>query len=259
MLTVRRWYARYGLIFVGGVLVVGVAWLLHRTQGTAIYEMYYWVSRPFVPEPPAIGQQQLTNVRILELEHRLAELERQNQQLKQLLGYVKTQPQEAITASIIGRSASEWWKQAILNRGSQNSIKVGDVITSTGGLVGRVVHVTPHTSRVLLISDPASRVGATVSRSRSMGLIEGKSSQIAVMRFFEKVPDVRAGDTVTTSPVSRLFPTGLPIGRVQSVNLESWPAPEATIQLSAPLNSLEWAIVQPYQWEGTSGQERQEN
>ena len=76
-----------------------------------------------------------------------------------------------------------------------------------------------------------------------MGYIKGQGSQIATMQFFEKVPDVRPGDTVATSAVSRLFPSGLPIGRVKSVNLESGPAPQATIELTAPIDHLEWVAV----------------
>jgi rod shape-determining protein MreC len=80
-----------------------------------------------------------------------------------------------------------------------------------------------------------------------MGLVKGKGSQIAVMEFFEKVPDIKPGDIVTSSPVSQLFPAGLPIGRVQSVNLEKGPAPEAKIILTAPIDNLEWVIVHPFE------------
>jgi rod shape-determining protein MreC len=146
----------------------------------------------------------------------------------------------------VGRSADYWWQQVTLGRGSQDGIKEGFVVTGIGGLVGRVISVTPHTSKVLLVSDPSSRVGASISRSRDMGLIKGQGDQTAVMQFFEKVPDVRPGDIVTTSAVSTRFPSGLPIGKVKSVNLESGPAPEATIELSAPLNYLEWVIVHPF-------------
>ncbi|GBF83442.1 rod shape-determining protein [Aphanothece sacrum FPU3] len=60
------------------------------------------------------------------------------------------------------------------------------------------------------------------------------------------MPKVQPGDTITTSPVSRLFPDGLPIGRIESVNLEKGPAPEATLVLTAPINDLEWAVIHPF-------------
>jgi rod shape-determining protein MreC len=248
MFTVRRVkWTRLGVQAFLIIAVMVVAWLLRQTQGAAIQELYYWLVRPFQSESATVVEKQLTNARIVELEQQIAELEQENQQLRKLLGYFEKHKQTAITAPIVGRSADNWWQHVILGRGSRDGIKVGYPVTGVGGLVGRVIEVTPSTSRVLLIGDPNSRVGATVTRSRSMGLIKGQGSQIAVMEFFEKVPDIRPGDIVTTSTVSQLFPAGLPIGRVQSVDLEKGPAPEAKIILTAPVNRLEWAIVQPFQ------------
>jgi rod shape-determining protein MreC len=81
-----------------------------------------------------------------------------------------------------------------------------------------------------------------------MGFLRGQGSNRAVLQFFDKVPDVRRGDVVSTSPVSKLFPSGLPLGRVESVNLDKSPAPEAVIELTAPVSYLEWVVVYP---EGT--------
>ena len=246
MLIVRRWYGRYGSKLIWAAVVIGIGWFLRQTQGAAILELYYWVTRPLHLESPELLQERLTNARITELEQRLVELDRQNQQLQKLLGYFEAQQQDVIAAPIIGRSPDDWWRQIILGRGSQDGIEVGFVVTGIGGLIGRIVDVTPHTSRVLLISDPTSHVGARVSRTGTMGVIKGDNSRIAIIRFFEKVPKVKPGDTITTSPVSRLFPDGLPIGRVQSVDLEKGPAPEAKIVLTAPINDLEWAVIHPF-------------
>jgi rod shape-determining protein MreC len=79
-----------------------------------------------------------------------------------------------------------------------------------------------------------------------MGFLQGQSSQEAKMSLFEKAADVKVGDIVVTSSVSRLYPSGFPVGRVKSVNVTKGPAPEATIQLTAPLNSLEWVFVYPF-------------
>ena len=243
MFTLRRWWNRHavraGLI----CLALGTAWTVRQTQGTAIFEVYQWVSRPFQGGPPREAVQE--NARIEELQQRLVELESQNQQLKGLLGYVSSRPDKGVTAPIIGRSADHWWQQIVLGRGSRDGIKVGSIVSGTGGVVGRVVQVGPSTSRVLLISDPSSQVGVTIARSRFMGYMRGQAESRAVMEFFDKVPDVRPGDVVTTSSFSRLFPAGLPIGRVESVNLSKSPAPEAIIELSAPISYLEWVIVYP--------------
>jgi rod shape-determining protein MreC len=201
------------------------------------------ITRPF--QLGSTQEERLTDARVLELQQRLVELETQNQKLKELLNYAKTQKPKGTVAPIVGRSADHWWQQVTLGRGSQDGIKKDFIAMGPGGLVGRVVSVTPNSSRVLLLSDATSRVGATVSRSRSMGFMRGQGSNRAVLQFFDKVPDVRRGDVVSTSPVSQLFPPGLPLGRVESVNLDKSPAPEAVIELTAPVSYLEWVIVYP--------------
>ncbi|MDY6783374.1 MAG: rod shape-determining protein MreC [Cyanobacteriota bacterium] len=244
MFTVRRWWERYGTQVFLSILVLGTALLVRQTQGTAISELYYWMVRPLQPRP--LPEERLTNARVDELQAKVDELEQQNDKLKGLLDYTEGQKLQSIAAPIAGRSVDRWWNQVILGRGSRDGIEVDFVVSGPGGLVGRVVQVTPHTSRVLLVSDPSIRVGATVGRSRQMGTLRGQSADRAVMEFFDKVPDVKAGDKVLTSTVSRLFPPGIPVGHVESVNLEKSPAPEVIVRLSAPLDYLEWVIVHPY-------------
>ncbi|MBD2093012.1 rod shape-determining protein MreC [Microcoleus sp. FACHB-1515] len=243
MYTLRRWWERNGLRVGLTSLAIASAWLVRQTQGAMVAEIYQVISRPFQTGPTAA--QQIENAQTQELQQRLVELESQNQRLQQLLNYTSTQPGEAIAAPIIGRSADHWWQQITLGRGSRDGIEEGAIVSGTGGLIGRVVRVTPNTSRVLLISDPSSQVGVTISRSRSMGYLRGQAGNRAIMEFFDKVPDVRPGDVVSTSSFSRLFPAGLPVGRVESIDMNKTPAPEAVIQFSAPVNVLEWVIVTP--------------
>ncbi len=247
MFILRRWWDRHGVAIVLGGMTLSAAWLVRQTQGAAIFEAYQLMTRPFQVGPTK--EERLTDARVLELQERLVELESQNQKLKELLDYSKPQTKQGIVASIVGRSADHWWQQVTLGRGSNDGIKVGYIVMAPGGLVGRISSVTPNSSRVLLISDATSRVGAVLSRSRSMGFIRGQGSNRAVLQFFDKVPDVRRGDVVSTSPVSQIFPPGLPLGRVESVNLDKSPAPEAVIELTAPVSYLEWVMVYP---EGTT-------
>lgn len=244
MFAVRRWWGLYarraGLI----TLAVGTAWLIRETQGAAIYEAYQWLARPL--QPGLTKPEQLENAYVLELQERIVELENQNQTLQTLIEYTDTLTEPGIIAAVIGRSADHWWQQVTLGKGSNAGIEVGYVVTGPGGLVGRVTSVTPNTSRVLLISDPNSRVGVTISRSRSMGYMRGQAGNRVVMEFFDKAPDVKVGDVVTTSSYSRLFPNDIPIGRIESVDVSKGLAPEAMIQLSAPISILEWVTVQPF-------------
>lgn len=243
MYAIRRWWTRHGIRLGLIALALGTAWAIRQTQGTWVMEAYRWLAQPL--EGSATSDEVLESARNQELHQRILELESQNRELKQLLGYKATLPQEGVAAPVIGRGADHWWQQVTLGRGRLHGIKTGAIVTSTGGLVGRVIHVTDHTSRVLLISDPSSQVGVNISRSRYMGYMRGRSENRAVMEFFDKVPDVRPGDVITTSSFSQLFPAGWPVGRVESIDLTKSPAPEATIAFSTPLNRLEWVVVYP--------------
>lgn len=243
MYAVRRWWDRNGIRLGLVGLALGSAWLIRQTQGGLVYEVYRGLVQPFVGE--SAPSEPKKDARSLELEQRLVELESQNRQLKELLGYIEKHPTEGTVAPVIGRSADHWWQQVILGRGRQDGIEIGAIVSGEGGIVGRVIQVTPNTSRILLISDPTSQLGVTVSRSRNMGYIRGQAANRVIMEFFDKVPDVRPGDVVATSSYSQLFPPGLPVGVVESVNLNKSPAPEAVVELSAPISRLEWVVVSP--------------
>ena len=225
------------------VLAVSAAFWVRQTQGYLFFEIYNLLSLPFQPSP--VQQEVLVNAHIKELEIKLQELEQQNKNLTQLLNYTKTNNLKGIVAPVIGRSADYWWKKVTLGRGSKDGIQESFIVMGTGGLVGRITRVTAHTSQVLLVSDPSSKVGVGIVRSRQMGFMKGQGNDKAVMEFFDNAPDIKDGDMVSTSAYSQLFPAGLPVGTVESVNLTNTPAPEAIVKLSAPLNILEWVNVYP--------------
>ncbi len=244
MFALRRWWTRHALKAGMVTLAISSAWLLRATQGAALYEAYHWLTRPL--QPGVSREEQFENSYILELQQRIIELESQNRTLQALEDYEASLSEPGVRATVIGRAADHWWQHVILNRGSRQGVAPGYVVTGPGGLVGRVVAVSPSTSKVLLISDPTSRVGAKVSRNRIMGVVRGQSNNRVVMEFFEKSPDVKAGDVIVTSSYSRLFPQDVPIGRIESLDLTKSPAPEATIQLSSPLPILEWVVIHSF-------------
>jgi rod shape-determining protein MreC len=245
MYSARRKWTRQGTRLVLIALALAGAWYLRTYHGSLVLELYGLLTRPFQGETSIATEQFLADQRVRELQNRLSEIEYQNQQLKSQLGYYKAQKKPVITAPIIGRSPSDWWREIVIGRGSADGIAKDASVTGIGGLIGRITEVTPHTSRVILISNSHSRIGATIGRSRAMGLIQGKDSQIATLRFFEKAPDVKVGDVVSTSAVSRLFTPGLPIGRVISLSMEQNPAPTAQIEFTATVDHLEWVFVHP--------------
>jgi rod shape-determining protein MreC len=250
---VRRWWDRYGVLTGLIALAILSGLVVRQTNAAPLSELWGWLSRPFIKSDQAASVQPnavppspvLANAKLLELQQRLIELEAQNEQLQKVVDLDRQTKGQGIAAPIVGRSGDHWWQQATLGLGSSAGIAENQIVMAPGGVVGYVENVTPNTSRVLLISDTNSKTGVVVSRSRATGYMKGIGDNQAVMEFFEKTPDVRVGDAIAISNLSQKYPKGLPVGRVESIQLDKSPAPEAKIELSAPISALEWVIVYP--------------
>lgn len=241
-----RWWDRYGFRTTLVVLALIVALVIKQTQAAVLSEAYFFVTSPFQSQTQFSLQERLTNARVLELEQRVAELEQQNKQLKELFDYNSTQTTNTIIAPVVGRSRDRWWERITLGKGSKDKVKPGDVVLGIGGLVGRVTHVTPHTSKVLLISDDTSRVGAIMTKNRQLGYIQGDESASVAMHFFDQVTDIKPGDLIATSTLSKLYPPGLPIGKVISQPKNKDKISTIKIELAAPIDLLEWVTIQSF-------------
>ena len=248
MFTVRRWWERKGLQIGLLGLLVGSAWILRQTQGGPLLEVYQSITRPLqMLHIGSTQEERVRDARVLELKTHVADLESQNKKLKELLGYVEKQPlaSRPIPARVTGRGADQWWQQVTLNRGRLAGIQEGYIVRADGGLVGLVESVSDNTSRVLLISDLKSQVGVTTSRTGAKGVLRGDASAEGVLEFYEKVPNVKPGDFVSTSNYSQKFPSGLAVGRVKSLDLKKVPASVAKVELFPALRSLDWVTVYP--------------
>jgi rod shape-determining protein MreC len=249
MFTAKRWWEHKGLKVGLLALVIGGAWTLRQTQGKLLLEIYENITQPLqmLQTTRAVPEERLRDARILELETRISDLESQNKNLQSLLGYVEKEPfaTRPIVARVVGRSADHWWQMVTLNRGTNAGIQEGFIVKADGGLVGLVESATPNTSRVLLVSDLKSQVGVTVSRTSAKGVLRGDSSAEAVLEFYEKVPNVKVGDLVSTSTYSQKFPAGLAVGRIKSLDLKKLPASVAKVELFPPIRSLDWVTVYP--------------
>jgi rod shape-determining protein MreC len=245
MNSIRSWWERYSFQTAVVAAGIGLAWFIRQTQGVAIMETYQFLSRPF--QATVSKQELLQDAQVRELRYRLTELESQNQQMKNLLKVNVAPTDDGVWAVVIGRGADSWWNQLLIGKGSNDGIKAGSVVVAPGGLVGRVTHVSPNSSQILLISDPNSQVGVVVSRSRYSGMLKGQSQNTATLEFFERDADVKVGDVVQTSQFSTLFPENVPVGRIKSINLDKQPSPEAIVEFSTPLGLLEYVKVYSFQ------------
>jgi rod shape-determining protein MreC len=140
-----------------------------------------------------------------------------NDRLKKLLDMKKDVKAPTVSASVIGEDATSWFKTLIINRGSSSGIREGMAVISADGVVGQTVKVSSSTSRVLLLTDHASGIAATIQRSRARGVVKGKAEMLCTLEFTTREEDVKVGDMVITSGIGGVFLKGLPIGEVTMV------------------------------------------
>ena len=133
-----------------------------------------------------------------------------------------------------------------LDRGSADGVREDQPVVTGAGLVGRVVEVSRTRSAVRLVTDPASAVGARVSRTGDLGVVEGTGRDRPLMLgLLEPGPTVAGGDLLVTSggPDSP-FPGGIPLGRVTTaVQPPGALEPEADVEPAADLAHLRFVRV----------------
>lgn len=166
--------------------------------------------------------------RIGVLERRASTLEesaRENARLRQLLGLRERLDMPSIAAQTIGRDIAHVYETFTVNRGSRDGVVVDSAVVSpTAIVVGRVVQVSPYTSKVQLITDAKSAVGAKVARSGAHGVVHGAGGPALELGYVTSLADVRTGDVVVTSGDDGIYPPGLEIARVRRV-VEGAPVP----------------------------------
>lgn len=129
-------------------------------------------------------------------------------------------------ASLVSWTSSNWASSFTINKGTRAGINVGDcVITAEGFLIGRITEAGGSSAVVQTILDSASGVGAIVDRTGVTAVAEGSYSLMGEnklsLSFIDDFSGVVAGDTVMTSGKGGIYPSGLLIGTVDSVNLDS--------------------------------------
>jgi rod shape-determining protein MreC len=147
-----------------------------------------------------------------------AETREENARLRRLLALRDRLPLSTLAADVIGREASGWARALTVNRGRGDGIAQQTPVIVPEGLVGRVVQLRSRAAVVQLLNDPTSTVGAVVQRTRTAGLVEGDPGGAVRFKFMARDgANVAPGDLVVTSGLGALFPKGLPVGRVVSI------------------------------------------
>lgn len=141
----------------------------------------------------------------------------ENERLRALLDMRARLPGSPVSVSVIAEEVTPWFRTVVVNRGSQDGIREGLPVVALSGIVGQVIKVGAMSSKVLLLTDHASAMAATIQRSRARGVVKGKGGELCSLEFASRLDDIKLGDIVETSGVGGLYPKGIPIGQVTMV------------------------------------------
>lgn len=142
----------------------------------------------------------------------------QAQRLQALLKFKEQYISETVAAQVIGTSGSETSRIVFIDKGSNDGLKNDMAVITPMGVVGKVMKVFPSSSQVLEINDPTSGIGALLEKSRLQGILKGTPAGDSMLHYIMVDEKVEVGETVLTSGGDRIFPKGLSIGRVISVD-----------------------------------------
>ncbi|MEK7773813.1 MAG: rod shape-determining protein MreC [Deltaproteobacteria bacterium] len=159
----------------------------------------------------------LTIAAMNEENNRLKEEVNLNSRLKEVLEYREGAGFKTTSASVTGYHTDRWTRTITINKGGEDGIRKDLAVITPLGVLGMVMEVNGHTSRVLLDTDIRSNIDAIVQRTRVMGVVEGGGGGGLVLKYIQQADDVRIGDLLLTSGLTGIFPKGLVIGEVSKI------------------------------------------
>jgi rod shape-determining protein MreC len=163
---------------------------------------------------------------VQELERRLTdyqELKATNQRLRSLLRFRNNVKLPTLAAQVIGEDSTGWFQTLLIDKGKKNRVERGMPAVATDGVVGQTIECADRTSKVLLIVDRNSAVDIMIQRSRTRGILEGTGKRsVCAVKYVTRTADVQEGDRVITSGLGGIYPKGLLVGRVVSLEREGY-------------------------------------
>jgi rod shape-determining protein MreC len=171
------------------------------------------------------------NEKLLRWQQAAFRLASENARLRELLKLTPEPATTFITARVIANSGGAYVRSLMIHAGSENGVERGQAAMTGEGLVGRVSEVGRQAARVLLVTDLNSRVPVIVEGPQQRALLTGDNSERPCLRYLNAGAEIKVGDRVVTSGQGGVFPPGLPVGVVASLDGEA-PRVEPYVEMS---------------------------
>jgi rod shape-determining protein MreC len=149
---------------------------------------------------------------------RLISLETENSELRELLGASERIGETVIVAELVAVDPDPFSQQIVVNKGLEDNVFIGQPVLDSYGLMGQVIDVLPHSSRVLLIADSNHAIPVQVNRNgvRAIAVGSGKLNELNLV-YVPDTADIGEGDLLVSSGLGGRYPRGYPVATVASV------------------------------------------
>ena len=131
-----------------------------------------------------------------------------------------------LNATVINRNSGYWYNTLTVDKGKHNGVEVGMVVINSKGLIGKVIAVSEFSADVRLVTttDTNNKISITVvsDENKITGLINGYdyNKNILQVEGISNTENVSVGNLVYTSGFGGVFPSGILIGKVESITTD---------------------------------------
>ena len=145
----------------------------------------------------------------------------ENGRLRLLVGLKQRAPEVKMTyARVIATSPTPLFRSVRIDKGSDDGLVLGAAVLNEDGVVGRVAAINRAWADVMLLVDANSSTDVLVQRTRARARVRGTGSDVHLglnIEYLARAADVEPGDVLITSGTGTVFPRGLPVGTVMTV------------------------------------------
>ena len=185
-------------------------------------------------------------VRVLQASQlKMSALEAENARLRSLLGSASRMSESVLIAEIKGLSPDPSTHYITLDKGRDDGVFVGQPVIDAAGLVGQVVETSSKLSKVLLVTDQNHAVPVLAVRTAAQLIVEGQGHRdVLSLRHVSASLDLKVGDLLVTSGLGQRFPSGYPVGLIQSYNLAPGAAfAQVLVEPTSRLQTLDHVLL----------------
>ncbi len=174
---------------------------------------------------------------------RLREDAEMARRIQSLLAFKEQHIDSTVAAQVIGTSGSDQSRVLYIDKGSSDGLRTDMAVITPNGIVGKIVQVFPDSAQVLPVNDQLSGVGVMLQNTRLQGILRGAVNGTTTVQYVMADERVVPGEDVVTSGGDRIFPKGLPVGKVVDVVPGMDLFLSIRVQPSAQLDRLEDVLV----------------